>query len=102
GKTAPMVSLSPIMPPLIATLDELWPHPRTSYEGWHRALEVTLSDPVQVVFIEGASHRTVVSGGQPAPLLPPARHLLRDNMRALGDGALWTGGVRGSLLTMGS
>jgi len=101
GKTAPMVSLSPIMPPLIATLDELWPHPRTPYEGWHRALEVTLSDPVQVVFIEGASRRTVVSEGQAGAVLAAVRQLLRDNMRALGDGALWTAGVRGSLLTMG-
>ena len=31
GKAAPMVSLSPIMPPLMATLDEVWPRPRTSY-----------------------------------------------------------------------
>jgi hypothetical protein len=101
GKVAPMVSLSPIMPPLIATLDELWPQPRRSYEGWHRAIEVTLSEPVQVVFIEGASRRTI-SGGQADAVVAAARQLLRDNMRALGDGAVWTAGVRGSLLTMGS
>jgi len=94
----PWISLSRLAPILTTALDQIWPHPRKPYEEWDRILEVTLSEPAQVTFLEGSSRKIVISEQRAKSVLEFARALLVNHQEVLGDGSVWIAAVRGSAL----